>query len=73
MGTGAQMLANGQNVNSRVTGVTDVYASVRNTTVADGDWISKAQVDGRSSVVVLGAAWPPNSSPSPNRSGRTCA
>ena len=56
LGTGAQMLANGQNVNSRVTGVTDVYASVRNTTVADGDWISKAQVDGRSSVVVLGAS-----------------
>ena len=54
LGTGAQMLANGQNVNSRVTGVTDNYATVRNTNVAEGDWISKAQVDGRSSVVVLG-------------------
>jgi putative ABC transport system permease protein len=54
VGTGAQMLANGQNVNSRVTGVTDNYAAVRNTNVAEGDWISKQQVDGRSSVVVLG-------------------
>ena len=48
------MLANGQNVNSRVTGVTDGYATVRNAGVAEGDWISRAQVDGRSSVVVLG-------------------
>jgi putative ABC transport system permease protein len=54
LGTGAQMLANGQNVNSRVTGVTDNYAAVRNANVAVGDWISKTQVDGRSSVVVLG-------------------
>jgi putative ABC transport system permease protein len=56
LGTGAQMLANGQNINSRVTGVTDVYAGVRNTTVADGEWITRAEVDGRSSVVVLGAS-----------------
>src|SRR3979409_1040223 len=54
LGTGAQMLANGQHGNASVTGVTDNYASVRNTNMAVGDWISKAQVDGRSSVVVLG-------------------
>jgi putative ABC transport system permease protein len=54
LGTGAQMLANGQNYNSRVTGVTEEYATVRNTPVAEGDWISRAQVDGHSSVVVLG-------------------
>jgi putative ABC transport system permease protein len=54
LGTGAQMLANGQNWNSRVTGVTDNYASVRNTPVAEGDWISKTEVDSRSRVVVLG-------------------
>jgi putative ABC transport system permease protein len=54
LGTGAQMLANGQNLNSRVTGVTEDYATIRNTGIAAGDWISKAQVDGRSSVVVLG-------------------
>jgi putative ABC transport system permease protein len=54
LGTGAQMLANGQNWSSRVTGVTDNYASVRNTPVAEGEWISKTEVDSRSSVVVLG-------------------
>ena len=52
--TGAQLLANGNNWNTRVTGVTDAYGTVRNTSVASGDWISKAEVDGRSSVVVLG-------------------
>ncbi|HEY0582713.1 MAG TPA: ABC transporter permease, partial [Chloroflexota bacterium] len=54
LGTGAQMLANGQNYNSRVTGVTEDYATVRNAPVAEGEWISRAQVDSRSSVVVLG-------------------
>src|SRR6266581_498853 len=52
--TGAQLLANGNNWNTRVTGVTDTYGTVRNTPIAAGDWISKAEVDGRSSVVVLG-------------------
>src|SRR5439155_24025396 len=52
--TGAQLLANGQNWNTRITGVTDAYSTVRNTPVAQGDWISKAEIDGRSSVVVLG-------------------
>jgi putative ABC transport system permease protein len=54
LNTFAQMLANGQNYNSRVTGVTEDYGDVRNTSVAAGEWISKAQVDARSSVVVLG-------------------
>jgi putative ABC transport system permease protein len=54
LGTFAQLLANGQNYNSRVSGVTEEYAAVRNTNVAQGEWISKAQVDGRSNVVVLG-------------------
>src|SRR5690349_8849638 len=45
VGTFAQMLANGQNANSRVTGVTEEYGAVRNAPVAEGDWISKAQVD----------------------------
>ncbi|HYY87308.1 MAG TPA: ABC transporter permease [Chloroflexota bacterium] len=52
--TGAQLLANGQNWNARVLGVTDAYAAVRNTEVALGDWISRTQVDGRSNVMVLG-------------------
>ena len=52
--TGAQLLANGLNWNTRVTGITEDYSTVRNTPVAVGDWISKSEVDGRSSVVVLG-------------------
>ena len=52
--TGAQLLANGLNWNTRVIGVTPEYSVVRNTPVAVGDWISRAELDGRSSVVVLG-------------------
>jgi putative ABC transport system permease protein len=52
--TGAQLLANGLNWNTRVIGVTPEYGAVRNTPVAVGDWISRAELDGRSSVVVLG-------------------
>jgi putative ABC transport system permease protein len=52
--TGAQLLANGNNWNTRVLGVTDGYTAVRNTPVATGDWITRAEVDSRSSVVVLG-------------------
>jgi putative ABC transport system permease protein len=52
--TGAQLLANGQNWSTRVLGVTDTYSGVRNTEVAEGDWIARQQVDARSSVVVLG-------------------
>jgi putative ABC transport system permease protein len=52
--TGAQLLANGLNWNTRVVGVTADYTTVRNTPVATGDWISRAEVDSRSSVVVLG-------------------
>jgi putative ABC transport system permease protein len=54
LGTGTQVLANGQNWSTRVTGATDTYAAVRNLTIAEGDWISRGQVDSRSSVVVLG-------------------
>jgi len=54
LGTGAQLLANGNNWNTRVTGVTEDYSSVRNSPVATGEWITKAEVDSRSSVAVLG-------------------
>jgi putative ABC transport system permease protein len=50
-----QLLASGQNWGTRIIGVTADYANVRNTAVADGDWIQQQQVDGRSTVVVLGA------------------
>ncbi len=49
-----QLLAQGQNWNSRVIGVNESYNAVRNVELAGGDWIQKTQVDGRSSVVVLG-------------------
>src|SRR5947209_1177323 len=52
--TGAQLLANGLNWNTRVIGVTPEYGTVRNTPMAAGDWISRAELDSRSSVVVLG-------------------
>src|SRR5260370_30975013 len=49
LGTGAQLLANGNNWNTRVTGVTEEYSSVRNTPIAVGDFITRAEVYGRSS------------------------
>ena len=52
--TGAQLLANGNNWNTRVIGVTEDYSAVRNTPVAVGDFVSKIEVESRSSVVVLG-------------------
>jgi putative ABC transport system permease protein len=54
MGTLVQILSGGQNWSTRVTGVTEDYATVRNTNIASGEWISRQHVDGRSSVVVLG-------------------
>jgi putative ABC transport system permease protein len=53
-GTGAQLSYQGQNVRTRVTGVTPSYAPVRVVTMADGEWISDAEVTARSTVVVLG-------------------
>jgi putative ABC transport system permease protein len=52
--TGAQLLANGNNWNTRVTGVTAEYATVRNTPIANGDFITAQEVSSRSNVVVLG-------------------
>src|SRR5260370_34863221 len=56
LGTGAQMLANGQNVNSRVTGVFEDYATVRNPNVAVGGWRSDARAAGRFEVGSVGGA-----------------
>jgi len=53
-GSGAQLTYQGQNVRTRVTGVTPSYANVRVVTVDDGDFISDANVTARSTVVVLG-------------------
>jgi putative ABC transport system permease protein len=52
--TFAQLLANGQNWSTRVLGTSETYSSVRNTDIAEGDWLTRAQLEARSSVVVLG-------------------
>lgn len=50
----AQLLGGGQNWSTRVLGVTDEYAAVRNVQVAGGDWLQLQQVESRAGVVVLG-------------------
>ncbi len=55
MGTFAQVIAGSNNVNTRVTGVTPEYEDVRNFHTAEGSFITKQQVDGGSSVAVLGS------------------
>ncbi|MFN8523604.1 MAG: ABC transporter permease [Chloroflexota bacterium] len=52
---GAQILARGTNVQTRVTGTTPSYEGVRNHRVAVGEFISRQHLDGRSTVLVLGA------------------
>ena len=52
----AQVAYLGQNANTRLVGVTPEYAAVRNFQVAEGDFISDANVVAHSSVVVLGSA-----------------
>jgi putative ABC transport system permease protein len=53
--TFAQILANGNNVNTRVLGTTAEYSTVRNVKAATGEFITKQSVDGRSLVAVLGS------------------
>ncbi|MBI2940537.1 MAG: ABC transporter permease [Chloroflexi bacterium] len=54
-GSFAQVIAQGQNVNTRVTGTNDQYPDVRNHRVADGEFFTQQEFESRSSVVVLGA------------------
>jgi putative ABC transport system permease protein len=44
----------GQSTNTSLEGVTPEYATVRNTSVSEGQFISEEQILGRSSVVLLG-------------------
>ncbi|MCL6431120.1 MAG: ABC transporter permease [Anaerolineae bacterium] len=53
--TFAQIVYRNKNVNARVSGVTAEYAAVRNLQVAEGQFISPSEVNGRSAVAVLGA------------------
>ena len=53
--TRAQVVANGQNANTQVTGVTPEYLGVRNWTLAEGDFIAADEVTSKGLVAVLGA------------------
>ncbi len=50
-----QILGNGQNTSSRVTGTTPAYEEVRNHRVANGEFFTRQHMDGRSTVAVLGS------------------
>jgi putative ABC transport system permease protein len=51
----AQVVYMGNNANTRLLGVTQDYQTVLNLTLAEGEFISDANVTARSSVVVLGS------------------
>jgi putative ABC transport system permease protein len=53
--TRTQVVANGTNANTQVTGVTPAHLTVRNWSVAEGDFVSAEQVTSRALVAVLGA------------------
>ncbi|MBI2953547.1 MAG: ABC transporter permease [Chloroflexi bacterium] len=53
--TVGQIVAGPQNTRTRITGTTPSFEEVRNFRVAQGEFISKQHVDGRSSVAVLGS------------------
>ena len=50
-----QVIAGGNNVNTRITGVTPEYEDVRNFHAAEGEFITQAELDSRSQVVLLGS------------------
>ncbi len=56
MGSFGQVIAGTNNVNTRITGVTEAYESVRNFHAAEGEFISRQHVDSKSAVAVLGSA-----------------
>ena len=49
-------VAGGQNINARIVGTTPDYPAVRSFQVAEGEFFSDADVDGRTSVAVLGSS-----------------
>ena len=55
-GAGGQIQYGSQSSFGSITGVTPDYLIVRNMTIANGEFISKAEVDGVSQVVVLGSS-----------------
>ena len=53
---GAQLIYGGQNLQTRIVGVTPDYERIRSSPVAVGDFISPSHVEARSRVIVLGAS-----------------
>jgi putative ABC transport system permease protein len=51
----AQLIVSGQNVNTRLLGTTPEYQDVRNFRVADGEFITKQNIDAKSTSIALGA------------------
>jgi len=51
----AQVIVGGNNVSTRIAGVTPDYENVRNWHVAEGQFIAQEQVDAKSMVVLLGS------------------
>jgi putative ABC transport system permease protein len=55
LGFNAQLVFHGQNVSTKVNGVTPAYADVHNFPAAIGDWFTDDDMNGNSKVVMLGA------------------
>jgi putative ABC transport system permease protein len=54
--TFAQIVAGSENTNTQIVGTTPEYLSVRNYEMAEGDFITDAQVEAKSLVAVLGSS-----------------
>ena len=66
-----QVIAGGNNANTRITGVTPDYESVRNFHVSDGEFITQSQLDSASMVVLLGSNVATTIFPDGNAVGQT--
>lgn len=66
-----QVIAGGNNANTRITGVTPDYESVRNFHVSDGEFITQSQLDSASMVVLLGSNVATTLFPDGNAVGQT--
>ncbi len=66
-----QVIAGGSNVNTRITGVTPEYESVRDWQVSDGEFITQSQLDSASMVVLLGSNVASSLFPDGNAVGQT--
>ncbi|MCL4532359.1 MAG: ABC transporter permease [Actinobacteria bacterium] len=67
----AQVIVGGNNISTRIAGVTPDYENVRNWGVSDGEFITQAQVDGASPVALLGSNVAAELFPDGNAVGQT--